>query len=68
MLWDSLIKPSLNRSSDTSHAYNCFLNWISPSMKDPHKDSKMPNNKMQEVALILHHGLVPLLDSWQMEN
>lgn len=33
-------------------------------MKDPHKDNKMPNNKMQEVILILRHRLVPLLNSY----
>jgi len=32
-------------------------------VKDPHKD-KMPNNKMQEVILILHHRLVSLLNSY----
>lgn len=33
-------------------------------MKDPHKDNKMPNNKMQEVILILQCRLVSLLNSY----
>lgn len=44
------------------HLFICIL--ILHSVKDSHKDNNMPNNKTQEVILILHHRLVPFLNSY----